>query len=161
MNTPIKASNTDRQENGYVVAIDFGLKYLGIAASSRLIPRPFGITTLIAQSGKLKDWSKLEEILAEYKPHTILVGLPLNMDGSESEMSERAKEFGKSLSSRTSIPVEFVDERLSSWEVKKMDRENSKNKQKKTSKIHEESACLIAQTWESDIEISREQQPNG
>ena len=160
MNTPIKASNTDRQENGYVVAIDFGLKYLGIAASSRLIPRPFGITTLIAQSGKLKDWSKLEEILAEYKPHTILVGLPLNMDGSESEMSERAKAFGESLCSRTSIPVQFVDERLSSWEVRKMNQENSKNKQKKTSKIHEESACLIAQTWMGDIEISTEQ-PNG
>ena len=160
MNTSIKASNTDRQENGYVVAIDFGLKYLGIAASSRLIPRPFGITTLIAQSGKLKDWSKLEEILAEYKPHTILVGLPLNMDGSKSEMSERAKAFGESLCSRTSIPVQFVDERLSSWEVRKMNQENSKNKQKKTSKIHEESACLIAQTWVSDIEISTEQ-PNG
>ena len=160
MNTPIKASNNDRQQNGYVVAIDFGLKYLGIAASSRLIPRPFGITTLIAQSGKLKDWSKLEEILVEYKPHTILVGLPLNMDGSESEMSERAKAFGESLCSRTSIPVQFVDERLSSWEVKKMDQENSKNKQQKTSKIHEESACLIAQTWVSDIEISTEQ-PNG
>ena len=160
MNTPINASNTDRQQNGYVVAIDFGLKYVGIAASSQLIPRPFGITTLIAQSGKLKDWSKLEEVLVEYKPHTILVGLPLNMDGSESEMSERAKEFGKSLSSRTSIPVEFVDERLSSWEVKKMDQANSNNKQKKTSKIHEESACLIAQTWVSDIKIYREQ-PNG
>ena len=160
MNTPIKAPITDRQENGYVVAIDFGLKYIGIAASSRLIPRPFGITTLIAQSGKLKDWSKLEEILAEYKPHTILVGLPLNMDGSESEMSERAKAFGESLCSRTSIPVQFVDERLSSWEVRKMNQENSKNKQKKTSKIHEESACLIAQTWVSDIEISTEQ-PNG
>ena len=160
MNTPIKASNTDRQENGYVVAIDFGLKYLGIAASSRLIPRPFGITTLIAQSGKLKDWSKFEEILAEYKPHTILVGLPLNMDGSESEMAQRAKAFGESLCSRTSIPVQFVDERLSSWEVRKMNQENSKNKQKKTSKIHEESACLIAQTWVSDIEISTEQ-PNG
>ena len=160
MNTPIKASNNDRQHNGYVVAIDFGLKYLGIAASSRLIPRPFGITTLLAQSGKLKDWSKLEEILIEYKPHTILVGLPLNMDGSESEMSEMAKAFGESLSSRTSIPVEFVDERLSSWEVKKMEQENSKHKQKKASKIHEMSACLIAQTWVSDIEIPREQ-PNG
>ena len=160
MTTPIKASNTDRQHNGYVVAIDFGLKYLGIAASSRLIPRPFGITTLSAQSGKLKDWSKLEQILIEYKPHTILVGLPLNMDGSESGMSEMARAFGESLSSRTSIPVEFVDERLSSWEVKKMEQENSKHKQKKTSKIHEKSACLIAQTWVSDIEIPREQ-PNG
>ena len=160
MNIPIKALNTDRKHNGYVVAIDFGLKHLGIAASSRLIPRPFGITTLLAQSGKLKDWSKLEEILIEYKPHTILVGLPLNMDGSESEMSEKAKAFAESLSSRTSIPVEFVDERLSSWEVKKMEQEDSKHKQKKASKIHEKSACLIAQTWVSDAEISREQ-PNG
>ena len=160
MNTPIEASNTDQQHNGYVVAIDFGLKYLGIAASSRLIPRPFGITTLLAQSGKLQDWSKLEEILIEYKPHTILVGLPLNMDGSESKMSEMAKAFGESLSSRTSIPVEFVDERLSSWEVKKMEQEDSKHKQKKASKIHEKSACLIAQTWVNDIETPREQ-PNG
>ena len=160
MNTPIKGSNTERQQNGYVVAIDFGLKYLGIAASSRLVPRPFGITTLLAQSGKLKDWSRLEKILGEYKPHKILVGLPLNMDGSESEMSRKAKAFGKSLSSRTSIPVEFVDERLSSWEVKKMEQEDSKHKQKKASKIHEKSACLIAHTWVSDTEISREQ-PNG
>ena len=160
MNPPIKASTSDRQQNGYVIAIDFGLRYLGIAASSRLIPRPFGITTLIAQSGKPKDWSKLEEILREYKPHTILVGLPLNMDGSESEMSEKAKAFGKSLCSSTSIPVQFVDERLSSWEVKQINLGYSKNKQRKTAKIHEESACLIAQTWVSDIEISREK-PNG
>ena len=160
MNTPIKASNTERQHNGYVVAIDFGLKYLGIAASSRLIPRPFGITTLRAQAGKLKDWSKLEELLIEYKPHTILVGLPLNMDGSESEMSERAKAFGEILISRTSIPVAFVDERLSSWEVKKRSQESSKLKQKKTSKIHEQSACLIARTWLSDTHTTREQ-PNG
>ena len=160
MSTPIKASNTDRKHNGYVVAIDFGLKYLGIAASSRLIPRPFGITTLLAQAGKLKDWSKLEEILIEYKPHAILVGLPLNMDGSESEMSERAKAFGEILTSRTSIPVEFVDERLSSWEVKKRSQESSKLKQKKTSKIHEQSACLIARTWLSDTHTPREQ-PNG
>ena len=82
------------------------------------------------------------------------------MDGSESEMSEMAKAFGESLSSRTSIPVEFVDERLSSWEVKKMEQGNSKHKQQKISKIHEKSACLIAQTWVSDTEISREQ-PNG
>ena len=82
------------------------------------------------------------------------------MDGSESEMSEMAKAFGESLSSHTSIPVEFVDERLSSWEVKKMGQEDSKHKQKKASKIHEESACLIAQTWVSDTEISRGQ-PNG
>jgi putative Holliday junction resolvase len=79
------------------------------------------------------------------------------MDGSGSEMSEMAKAFGESLSSRTSIPVEFVDERLSSWEVKKMEQENSKHKQKKTSKIHEKSACLIAQTWASNIEIPGEQ----
>ena len=157
MTTPIEASYADRQHNGYIVAIDFGLKYLGIAACSRLIPRPFGITTLLSQSGKLKDWSKLEEILIEYKPHTILVGLPLNMDGSESEMSERVKAFGESLRSRTSIPVEFVDERLSSWEVKKIDQENSKHKQKKTPKIHEKSACLIAQTWASNIKNPREQ----
>ena len=80
------------------------------------------------------------------------------MDGSESEMSERAMRL-ESLSSRTSIPVEFVDERLSSWEVKKMEQEDSKHKQKKALKF-EKSACLIAQTWVSDTRFLGEQ-PNG
>ena len=159
MNAPTNLSDNDRKQKGYVVAIDFGLRYLGVAASSQLIPRPFGITTLIAQSGKLKDWTKLEKILAEYKPYMILIGLPLNMDGSESEMSERAQAFGGILCSRTSIPVQFVDERLSSWEIKKMNQEGSKKTRKRISKIHEDSACLIAQTWFNAGEISAER-PN-
>lgn len=71
------------------------------------------------------DWEELEKLLNEWKPGACVVGLPFNMDGSESEMSERARRFANRLHGRYGLPVHLVDERLSSREAREIGRGNA------------------------------------
>ena len=66
----------------------------------------------------IPQWEVIGALLKEWQPGLILVGLPLNMDGSESELSSRARTFGNRLNGRFNLPVEMVDERLSTREAK-------------------------------------------
>ncbi len=66
----------------------------------------------------MPDWSAIDALIREWQPDVLLVGLPLNMDGTMSEMAERATRFGEELGARYDIAVELVDERLTSFEAR-------------------------------------------
>lgn len=72
---------------------------------------------LKAQNG-VPDWNKVEALIKEWQPDALVVGLPLNMDGTESEMSERALKFSRRLHGRFNIKVFTHDERLTTFEAK-------------------------------------------
>jgi len=74
-----------------------------------------------------------------------VVGLPLNMDGSDSDMSQRASTFAQRIARHTRLPTYLADERLSSWAVKDDDV--------LTEDIHARSACLIAETFLNDCSV--------
>ena len=61
---------------------------------------------------------KVEALIKEWQPDAIVVGLPLNMDGTRSEMSERAEKFARRLNGRFNLPVHTHDERLTTFEAK-------------------------------------------
>ncbi|NCF45819.1 MAG: Holliday junction resolvase RuvX [Proteobacteria bacterium] len=128
--------------HGYVVGIDFGLKHIGVAVGQTVTKTANGLTTLRAKNGK-PDWTALQQLIAEYKPLAIVVGLPLNMDASASDMSDQATLFATQLSQQIQTPVMLADERLSSWAVK--DEESAAGQD-----IHARSACLITQTYLND-----------
>lgn len=69
------------------------------------------------------DWDALGALLAEWQPDLLIVGDPLNMDGSVSELAQRARRFARRLHGRFGIAVELVDERLSSFAVKQAARD--------------------------------------
>lgn len=121
-----------------LLAFDFGLKYIGVAVGQTQTSTASPLTTLSAKSGK-PDWSQLELLLSQWKPDLLLVGLPLNMDDTESEMSELARKFSRRLNGRFNLPVELVDERLSSFEANKHDVHPDKK--------HAIAAGIIAETW--------------
>ena len=75
------------------------------------------LCTLKAQNG-VPDWNQVEKLIKEWKPDAIVVGLPLNMDGTPSEMSERAEKFARRLHGRYNLPVHTHDERLTTFEAK-------------------------------------------
>ena len=129
---------------GYVIGFDFGLKRLGIAVGQTVTGTASGLSTLKARNGK-PNWSEIDELLVQYRPIAIVVGLPLNMDGSDSHISQRASTFAQSIARHTHLPTYLADERLSSWAAKDNDV--------LTGDIHARSACLIAETFLSDFSV--------
>ena len=116
------------------LAFDFGLKYIGVAVAERRHGTATAITTLRAREG-VPVWDRLDALVRDWEPEGFVVGLPLNMDDSESDMSVAARRFGARLGHRYGIGVEFVDERLSTFEAAQ--RGGS----------HETAALIIAETW--------------
>lgn len=97
-----------------VLGFDFGLKRIGVAVGNALLGSATPLTVLPAHDGA-PDWSRIHALREEWQPDRLLVGLPLNMDGSESDLSARARRFANRLNGRLGLPVELVDERLTSF----------------------------------------------
>lgn len=100
-----------------MLAFDFGLRQIGVAVGNCRTGTSEPLTTITARDG-VPDWQVTDRLIADWQPDCLLVGLPLNMDGSASELSRLARKFGRRLAERFQIPVEFEDERLSSFEAK-------------------------------------------
>ena len=101
---------------GVILAIDYGQKRLGLALSDEhgVTSRPFAIWTRI---NRRRDLTRLRELVRQHAVRRIVVGLPLHLDGTQSEMSEEARGFAARVEKALGIPVEMMDERLSSWEA--------------------------------------------
>jgi len=135
------------QSGGCVMAFDFGLRHIGVALGLHLTATARGIATLSAKSGKPR-WQELQALLDEYQPGHLLVGLPLNMDGSESDMAAQARRFAAQLGHRSGLPVTLHDERLSTRQARaEMERAKAMGP---ASSEHELAACLILTSWFSE-----------
>ncbi|WP_096085645.1 Holliday junction resolvase RuvX [Agaribacterium haliotis] len=108
-----------QHDNGYVLAFDYGLKNIGVAIGQALSHSARPLQALKARDG-VPDWKLVSALLDEWKPSRVLVGLPLNMDGTDSDMSARARKFGNRLHGRYGVQVSMVDERLSTREAKEI-----------------------------------------
>jgi len=99
------------------LSFDYGIKRIGVAVGQTITGTASELAPLKAKDG-IPNWQEIEKLIKEWQPDILLVGLPLNMDGSESEMSKRARKFANRLHGRFGKPFEMVDERLSSEEAK-------------------------------------------
>lgn len=128
------------------LTFDFGMKHIGVASvevTSRIVgPK----CTLSANHGK-PNVDQLDFLVDAWQPTDLVVGLPLNMDSTESKMSRAARKFGHYLEKRFHLPVHFVDERLSSYDAAQ--REGTKNAD------HALAAVAIGETWLHDQIVSR------
>lgn len=124
---------------GVILAIDYGKKRLGLALSDEfgVTSRPFATWTRI---NRRRDLSRLRDLVRQEKIRRIIVGLPLHLDGTPSEMSEEAKSFALRVEKAIGIPVEMVDERLSSWEAQKTVSQMNSNKRPRRSSDRGESS---------------------
>lgn len=126
-----------------LLGFDYGLKQIGVANGQTLTCSANGLTILKAVDG-IPDWAEVEKLLSEWKPDLVVVGLPLNMDDSESELSGRARKFARRLQGRFAVEVVMVDERLTSREAKMLGREQGTQD---LTKIDHLAASLILQSW--------------
>ncbi|MGB1403079.1 MAG: Holliday junction resolvase RuvX [Porticoccaceae bacterium] len=134
-----------------VLAFDFGLKQIGVAQGHTLIDSANGLTIIKASDGS-PDWLAISEIIEKWQPDLLLVGLPLNMDNSESELSQKARRFARRLEGRFNIQVMMIDERLTSREAKSIVYQHQRGSGRKSrtqdlTKIDHLAAALILQGW--------------
>lgn len=100
-----------------LLGFDYGSKQIGLAVGQVITGQARELCVLKAQNG-VPDWLKVEALIKEWKPDALVVGLPLNMDGSPSDMSARAERFARQLNGRFNLPVHTHDERLTTFEAK-------------------------------------------
>lgn len=102
-----------------LMGLDYGNVHVGVALSDELGMTAYPLEVIKRKdSNKLrKTFARIEEIAREYKADKIIIGLPLNMDDSESEISKTVIDFSENIKRRTGLPVELWDERLSTLEA--------------------------------------------
>jgi putative Holliday junction resolvase len=93
------------------------------------------------------EWAALEALIDEWRPDLVVVGDPLNMDGSASELSALAAKFARRLHGRLGLEVAMIDERLSSFEAKHNSREQGHRGNYKRQPVDSLAAELILKTW--------------
>ncbi len=132
--------------NRSLMGFDFGTRSIGVATGQEITGTASPLTSLKANEG-IPDWVQLEKLLKEWQPDLLIVGLPLNMDGTEQEMTVRARKFGQRLHGRFGFQVEFKDERLTTTDAKARLFEHGGYKALGKSRVDAVSAQLILESW--------------
>lgn len=129
-----------------VLAFDYGTKSIGVAVGQLITATAFPLEALKAQDG-IPHWPAIQALYEEWLPDKVVVGLPLNMDGTEQDITIRARKFANRLHGRFKRPVELCDERLTTADAKAMLFELGGYKKLSKGKIDSVSACVIFQSW--------------
>ncbi|QIR15159.1 Holliday junction resolvase RuvX [Shewanella aestuarii] len=100
-----------------VLGFDYGTKSIGIAIGQAITGSANPLTSIKAVDG-IPNWDEIEKLLKEWQPDLVVVGLPLNMDGTEQEMTKRAQKFANRINGRFGVKVTTQDERLTTTDAK-------------------------------------------
>ncbi|MDN3555991.1 Holliday junction resolvase RuvX [Halomonas maura] len=129
-----------------ILGFDFGTRRIGVAVGNELTRSARALEPLPARDG-IPDWTRVARLVEEWRPDLFVVGLPVNMDGSESVMSTRARKFGKRLFGRYGIPCEMADERGSTREAKAIARDAGHRGNYRDDGVDGLAAALILEAW--------------
>ena len=143
------------------LAIDFGLKRIGLAVSDSLqiIASPLenisgSHDVHIATRGIVELLQKLQN--QGKQVGQIVIGLPLHMDGSESERSSQVRAFAECIKTACNLPVFLLDERLTSRQAERSLQERGFSRKKRTQFVDSVSAVILLQTYLSQVQIKKE-----
>jgi putative pre-16S rRNA nuclease len=127
------------------LGLDLGHVRIGAALSD-----PLGLTAqplcVLKSSGNQKDFQALGELVNRHQVTQVVIGLPLNMDGTESTTTARVRDFAGKLAQRLNVPVCFVDERLTSRQAERALIEGGVRREKRRDKIDQVAAALLLQS---------------
>ena len=137
-----------------ILALDFGEKRIGVAVSDPLniIAQSVGV---IERKGIKKDLKKVGELVKEYEAEKIIVGLPLNMDGTEGKSANRAMDFVKELKKEIQVEVEMLDERLTTAQGERVFLEADMSRKKRKQNLDKIAAQLILQNY-LDLHVQKD-----
>lgn len=132
--------------NGTVLGFDFGLKRIGVASGEYLLGIAHPLTTLNVESNEDR-FNQIAKLVDEWKPSTLVVGLPLTLDGEEHEVTLLCKKFARRLDGRFGLPVVMIDERLSSAEASQSLKEIGISGRKQKPMLDQIAAQVILQSY--------------
>lgn len=141
----------DRPSLNTVMGFDFGTKMIGVAIGQGITRTASALTLLPAKDG-VPDWLQVEKLVKEWQPDAFVVGIPLNMDGTETELAPRARKFGNRLTGRFGKPWHPADERLSTreaWETLEHSHQQRKPGQRLNGdrRVDAVAAALVLTSW--------------
>lgn len=145
------AAQSDSKQNATAVLLgfDFGMRRLGVAVGQQVTMSARPLETVAVQQGK-PDWSRVDALVAEWNPSALVVGLPLQLDGSEQAITTAARSFATTLGQRTGRCVHFCDERFSSREAATRfaaQRQAGTKRRRHADNLDAMAAAVILESW--------------
>lgn len=138
-----------------VLGFDFGTKTIGVASAQSVTGLGSPLTPISARDG-IPNWQVIDDLVAEWRPQAIIVGNPLNMDDTVSDISHLALKFARRLAARfPKIPVYRQDERLSTREARATLKSVSDYRSGRMPSLDSTAACLIVSDWYNEPNWSR------
>lgn len=129
-----------------IIAFDFGTQSIGTAIGQEITGTARPLTSFKAKEGS-PNWQLVEKMLKEWLPDLVVVGLPLNMDGTEQPVTAKARKFAHRLHGRFGIQVVLHDERLSTVEAKAQLFSNGGYRALDKGRVDSASAVVILESW--------------
>lgn len=129
-----------------ILSVDYGDARTGVAVCDKMeiLASPVGV---IHETYEPKVIAKLKEIIGDKKPELIVVGLPVNMDGSKGERAQKCTLFAEKLKEETGVPVKLYDERLTTVSAHRILSENNVRGQKRKNVVDAVSAVMILESY--------------
>ena len=129
-----------------LIAFDFGMKRIGVAIGQTITKTARPLDTLQAKEG-LPDAIALKKIIQKWRPDALVVGIPLNMDGTDQPITQRAKQFASWLKEHYQLPVHEIDERLTTKDARERLFTEGGYKALQDGQVDRVAAQLILQNW--------------
>ncbi len=124
------------------LGLDLGHVRIGVALSD-----PLGLTAqplkVLQSQGTQQDLIAIGQLVDEHQVSQVIVGLPINMDGTESKQTQKIRDFAGKLANRLSIPLFFVDERLTSKQAERMMRDSGVKVENQRGKVDQVAAAIL------------------
>ncbi len=127
-----------------LLGFDYGTKRIGVAVGQDITRNVTPLTTLKSRN-ETPDWDAIGKLIREWNPDKLVVGLPLHLDGSPQPLTDKAQRFGNQLKGRYNLPVEMMDERLTSHEAE--NELKARGGKLAKADIDALAAALILQSW--------------
>lgn len=142
----MKSGTPNPLPEGIILGFDFGTKRIGVAVGQTVTKtaNPYGM--LKANQGQ-PNWDQVAKIIEEWQPVALVVGIPLNMDGTEQAVTQAAKKFANRLEGRFNLPVYGVDERLTTVEARDRVFQDEGYKGLQKTAIDAMAAKIILEAW--------------
>ena len=137
-----------------IMSLDVGSRTIGIACSDALLMTAQGIET-IRRTSLEKDFNRLQELIAEYEVHELVVGMPKNMNGTKGERAEKTEEFVEKMKEVIDLPVSYWDERLSTVMAERQLIAADVSRKKRKSVIDKMAAVVILQGYLDSLQFNK------
>jgi putative Holliday junction resolvase len=129
-----------------LIAFDFGMKRIGVAIGQTITKTARPLDTLTAKQGE-PNWQTITQLIKKWLPDALVVGIPLNMDGTDQPVSTLARQFANALRERYQLPVHEIDERLTTKDARERLFKQGGYKALQDGQVDSIAAQLILQNW--------------